>query len=134
MRFLVVILIVAYCAPAVFRFVAVGDYLMRQDYYAQVLCVDKDKPISTCNGRCQIESFAEQESNGEQPPALPPFMIKTPEIEAILNIDTQIRILFNVLEIEFKPHTDEFLISDFISRIFVPPERSVEAFQGLAAC
>lgn len=45
--------------------IPVLTYLLNQDYFATVLCINKDKPKMKCNGHCQVKRMAE-ESNEKQ--------------------------------------------------------------------
>ncbi|HBH07173.1 MAG TPA: hypothetical protein DDX92_11285 [Flavobacteriales bacterium] len=126
MKIFAVILIFLYCTPSIVRFVTIGDYLVRQDYYAQELCENKDKPITSCNGKCQIESIFEENKNNDQKPNLPSTTTKALEIEAVLNRISHLNCILQVSLIKLKPYTDVFLYSDFINQIFVPPELNVK--------
>jgi hypothetical protein len=43
------------------------DFKINQDYIAKFLCINREKPMSTCNGKCyltkQLKKAEEQEKN-----------------------------------------------------------------------
>ncbi|MDH5365551.1 MAG: hypothetical protein OEW67_01075 [Cyclobacteriaceae bacterium] len=45
------------------------DYTVRQDYIAKVLCINRDKPMLNCNGKCvlaqKIKKAQEQEDESK---------------------------------------------------------------------
>lgn len=44
----------------------VAYYNINQDYIASVLCINKAKPASTCNGKCYLIKKMEQQEQQEQ--------------------------------------------------------------------
>jgi len=56
--------------------VVIVDYFIRQDYYTQVLCVNKDNKPLKCNGKCQIKGFLEVKNDAQGKPVLPTFQFK----------------------------------------------------------
>ncbi|SFX06062.1 hypothetical protein [Cytophaga hutchinsonii] len=44
----------------------VAYYNINQDYIASVLCINKAKPASTCNGKCYLIKKMEQQEKQEQ--------------------------------------------------------------------
>lgn len=49
-----IILIVALSLPSMYQFGVIVDFKLNQDYIAKVLCINKDKPIKKCNGKCHL--------------------------------------------------------------------------------
>lgn len=41
------------------------EYLINQDYIAEFLCVNKDKPKLECNGKCQLVKEIERQQEKE---------------------------------------------------------------------
>lgn len=42
------------------------DYALNQEFIAEVLCVNQDKPELQCNGKCYLKEKLEQEAAQEQ--------------------------------------------------------------------
>ncbi|WP_237738905.1 hypothetical protein [Galbibacter marinus] len=40
----------------------VFDYVINQDYIAEYLCINKDKPEMDCNGKCYLMEMLEEEN------------------------------------------------------------------------
>lgn len=40
----------------------VFDYVINQDYIAEYLCINKDKPAMDCNGKCYLMEMLEAEN------------------------------------------------------------------------
>ena len=48
----------------------IGYFQLNQDYIAEVLCINKDKPIAMCNGQCFLKqklNLGEEEKNTSIP-------------------------------------------------------------------
>lgn len=43
------------------------DYYINQDYFAKVLCVNKDKPQLHCNGQCHLNAELEKDKKDQTP-------------------------------------------------------------------
>lgn len=41
----------------------VFDYIVNQDYIAEYLCINKDKPMLNCNGKCYLSMMIQEEQN-----------------------------------------------------------------------
>lgn len=48
------------------RSIYVAYYQINQDYIASVLCINKAKPTSTCNGKCHLSKKMKQQEKQEQ--------------------------------------------------------------------
>jgi hypothetical protein len=57
------------------------DYYVNQDFFAKVLCINKDKPEMACNGKCILMQRLKQVSpnSAEQTPANPILKINLSE-------------------------------------------------------
>ena len=42
------------------------DYAVNYDYIAKVLCINKDKPKSTCHGKCHVAKEIENNKTNQQ--------------------------------------------------------------------
>ncbi|MDF0716406.1 hypothetical protein PY092_09620 [Muricauda sp. 334s03] len=41
----------------------VFEYVVNQDYIAEYLCVNKDKPMLNCNGKCYLAKMLQEEQD-----------------------------------------------------------------------
>ena len=68
--------------------IPVLDYLLNYDFIAKELCINRDKPIQTCNGKCYLEKeVAKQQNlmpNSSKP--LPPKI----DLEKLLTLKTDL--------------------------------------------
>lgn len=66
----ITVLIIANLASAWLVPLIYMDFELRQDYIAEVLCIERDKPMTVCKGKCflsdQLDRAMEQQENEEQ--------------------------------------------------------------------
>jgi len=68
---LIIILVMVMVLQSSIRSIYVAYYQMNQDYIASVLCINKAKPASTCNGKCYLsKKMKEQEKQEQSIPAV----------------------------------------------------------------
>lgn len=53
----------------------VFEYVVNQDYIAEYLCINKDKPMMDCNGKCYLAKMLQEEQN-EKKQNLPAIDLK----------------------------------------------------------
>lgn len=78
-------LFVLLITPMLLRFGVMLNYLVEFRYYAEVLCVNQDKPELECNGRCALmtELNALENPGDTEAPVLPDFKIKESIAEVV---------------------------------------------------
>ena len=99
------------------------NFKLNQDFIAEVLCINKDKPMSNCNGQCYLtkQIKAQEEKNETQTPK------KINERAEVLFCDAY-QVSYCVSNIEFLeeavilPKNLDFNIQEFIEDIFHPPQ------------
>lgn len=64
-------LILLISMPLLMKMGILGNYWMQQDYYATVLCIQRDKPESTCNGKCVLSDALKQIDNTNKEDSFP---------------------------------------------------------------
>ncbi|MGL2967202.1 hypothetical protein [Flavobacterium sp. XGLA_31] len=64
MRRIVVIIALTLFLKPVFPVI---EYIVNYDYIAKVLCVNKDKPMMHCNGKCHLMKQLAKEAENEKP-------------------------------------------------------------------
>lgn len=99
-------------------FIIQADFFLNRSYIAENLCVNKDKPMMHCNGKCYLaKKLKDQEKQNQSPVSktekfdLQPFFI--PESFSLKNAVTV-----------FKPQyftKNEKSVSTFRASIFHPP-------------
>jgi hypothetical protein len=76
-RLLSILLGLVFTLPFLLKVAIVIDFKVNQNYIAQVLCINKDKPVLKCNGSCHLsKQLKTTEKNEEQhiPQSLKTFM------------------------------------------------------------
>ncbi len=122
MRILGALFISVYCLPALLNLFAFGDYIIRQDYYAEVLCVNKNKPELACNGKCQIKNFTNQVEKGTEKPILPASLFKVFKVDAIFYIEEISSSIADCSRVKVLHYFNKMPKIYFIENFFVPPE------------
>jgi hypothetical protein len=59
-------LLIAFMAQTFDKAVIYIDFNINRDYIAKVLCINKEKPQSTCKGTCQLKKKIEEETKKDQ--------------------------------------------------------------------
>jgi hypothetical protein len=116
-------MIIAMMLPFLTKVGILIDFKMNQDYIAKALCISKDKPVNTCNGKChlskQLEKAEEQEK--KQTPAN-----KTEKLELVYyysrsSFEFSVYARVNSGKPNFALQ-NEFYSSAFVADIFHPPK------------
>jgi len=63
---LVIVLVLVMLLQSTIRTVYVAYYQINQDYIASVLCINKAKPTSSCNGKCYLYKKMKEQEKQEQ--------------------------------------------------------------------
>lgn len=95
-----------------------ADFYINRSYIAKNLCVNKDKPMMHCNGKCYLTKKLNQQEQGDQSPAsrtdkfdVQPFFV--PEGFLIANTFTDFHPKYLI--------KDEIIVNTFHRSIFHPP-------------
>lgn len=107
--------------PFATKSVIVFRYLAQFNYYAQVLCENKDKPELNCNGKCALmkELAAEKESNDM--PRVPQSVLQY-ELSAFTLLDSAIVFLTRESESRLFQNAINFYAFKWMNSVFNPPE------------
>ena len=65
-RGFIIILVLVMLLQSSIRSVYVAYYQINQDYIASVLCINKAKPASSCNGKCYLSKKMKEQEKQEQ--------------------------------------------------------------------
>jgi hypothetical protein len=116
-------MILIFLSPILVKVGIFVDFKVHQDFIAKVLCINKDKPMSNCNGKCilaQKLKKAEEPQKKEFPAALKERFEINLYLSDILKVNPGIH-----LESDNKtnsPQNDPFLKFNFSTEIFHPPK------------
>lgn len=84
------LLIVIFLSPLLMKVWILVDFKVHQDFIAKVLCINRDKPLSNCNGKCIL---AQKLKKAEEP--------QKKELPAALKERSEINLYFsNIIEIK----------------------------------
>jgi hypothetical protein len=65
-RGLIIVLVLVMLLQSSIRSIYVAYYQINQDYIASVLCINKAKPASSCNGKCYLSKKMKEQEKQEQ--------------------------------------------------------------------
>ena len=116
-------MILIFLSPIFIKVGILVDFKVHQDFIAKVLCINKDKPMSNCNGKCilaQKLKKAEEPEKREFPAALKERL----EINLYLSDILKVNPGFHLgSENNIKSsQNDPFLKSNFSTDVFHPPK------------
>lgn len=100
-------------------FVIQADYFINKDYIAKVLCINRDKPIMHCNGKCYLaKKLKEHEKKDQQAPNTQKEKLDVQSffIPQVVNLS----ITLVITKTEYFDMEDN-LISSYTHSIFHPP-------------
>lgn len=122
-RLLSILLLVLFLFPVLTRVWVVLDFKINQDFITDVFCINKDKPVARCNGKCHLAKQLKKVDDNEQK-EMPNSPRQGKEIPPFILRDTspfnEPRVKF-LVEVEFCErylHTS----SSHIHRLFRPPK------------
>ena len=99
------------------------DFEIRQDYIAEVLCINRDKPITVCGGKCYLNTQVEKalDQNEDEPMAgnqLVEISFFSQEVGS-LSFHSQVQLIAN----NYLSCTKHFS-SSYLAEVFKPPQIS----------
>ena len=98
------------------------SFKLNQKYIAENLCVNKDKPVSSCGGSCYLKEQLEKSQEKEMESPMPKYEYNHP-IQFINNSSNEDQLFFNSLnKKEYSQILINFHIDKHTSEIFVPPK------------
>ena len=99
-------------------FIIQADFYVNRSYIAENLCINKDKPMMHCNGKCYLSKKLKQQEKQDQSP-----VSRTEKFEAQPFFVPNVFLLKNTF-IVLQPHyfiKDENIVSSAPHSIFHPP-------------
>ncbi len=98
------------------------DFKINQDFIAEVLCINKEKTITICNGRCYLAEQLQKQEEHEEQQAPQQEKVETLFVEAFFNNTTTCWI--PVKKPSDLDHYTFFYTANHLDRIFKPPQFS----------
>lgn len=98
------------------------SFFINQDYIARVLCINRDKPESGCNGACQLKKQIEKDKESQEKSnidakakeVLVYIPVATPQIQTLFNFEWTEKTFGN-------SYFTSFLPEGHLHSIFHPP-------------
>ncbi|MGQ1788112.1 MULTISPECIES: hypothetical protein [unclassified Saccharicrinis] len=117
-----ILTIILFLLPTIGRIWIVIDFKIHQDYIAKVLCVNKDKPDNTCNGKCHLKKQLKKAQENPQSETSKNFKENSvlnlflPEFDILLKSNSSIK------EKQKQYFNTPFKRSGYINKFFRPPK------------
>lgn len=95
------------------------DYVINQDYIAEVLCINKDKPMLNCDGKCYLAQMIQDQQNQDQHQDIPSADLREYPIGFITILNcTFIKSTSQTMLVTFYENINE---KQYIPAVFHPP-------------
>lgn len=118
-----ILIITALMLPNLTKFGILIDFKINQDFIAKVLCINKDKQMSTCKGKCylseQLKKAEEQEE--KQAPTSKKERLEVVDYYSKSSFDFPFDTDCFISKLN-PAGIDEFFTSSYIADIFRPPK------------
>jgi hypothetical protein len=121
-KFLSIVLLFAILTPELTKAWIYIDFKINQDFIAEFLCINKDKPALKCNGNCHLAKELKKIDDKEQK-ELPKAVLEKSEINLFIcaftfNFDRPLNNKNN----KVKFYYTNLLVTSYYSDIFHPPQ------------
>lgn len=116
---IVILLFTALLAQTFSRSLAMADYLVNLDAYKKS-CVNKNKPMMHCNGKCQLLKKLKKQEGGNGTSAPVPKFNETEVVLSSKSFFPSLNVIPNENITYFFPYNDD-CSSNYIGSIFHPP-------------
>jgi hypothetical protein len=103
------------------KWVIILSYEINKDYITKNLCVNRNIPSSTCNGKCYLKKKLAADEDQQQPTGKPSFE-KDIQLQLFLNNYVQPEFSINQLVIHHNSFYNDGKAQDFIDSFFQPPQ------------
>lgn len=120
-------MIIALMQPNLTKVGILIDFKINQDFIAKVLCINREKPMSTCNGKCylseQLKKIEKQEE--KQAPTSKKERLDIVSYYLAGGVYNFLSLNDNYISKLNSVFVDEFLTSLLITDIFRPPKHNL---------
>lgn len=115
-------ILIVFCFTEIRPLLPYLDYFVNYEYISEVLCINKEKTISTCNGKCYLNQQLKEAQQTEKQDK------KTPTVEQkkipMIVYDSELpRFLKTVSEAKQNPKFYQFSIKDLSISPPTPPPK-----------
>ena len=115
-------ILIVFCFIEIRSLLPYLDYFVNYEYISEVLCINKEKPMSTCNGKCYLsQQLKEAQQTEKQDKKIPtveqeriPMIVYNSELPKLLIIVSEAKKYFQFYQ---------FLIKDLSISPPTPPPR-----------
>lgn len=108
--------------PQIINMIIIVDFNINQDYIAEVLCINKDKPEMKCNGKCHLKKELKKTEDPVENPKTEFVQLRN-EILYYQHPQKTIRdIILAEPKSKFITTNSDCYKSDYVSNIFHPPK------------
>ena len=115
-------ILIVFCFAEIRPLLPYLDYFVNYEYISEVLCINKEKPMSTCNGKCYLsQQLKEAQQTEKQDKKIPtveqeriPMIVYNSELPKLLIIVSEAKKYFQFYQ---------FLIKDLSISPPTPPPK-----------
>lgn len=102
------------------------EYKFNQDFISEVLCINKDRPMLNCDGKCYLSQKLKEAEATEQQSAPPTSQEKHDQVPSLAPA-TRPSPEYGASDqnSSYSPYRDSLYAFSLISDIFHPPKRSL---------
>lgn len=116
-------MVIAVMLPSLTKIGILIDFKINQDFIAEVLCINRGKPMSTCNGKCYLSEQLKKAEEQEEKKAPTSNKERLEVIYYYTKSSFDFLFYTDYFASKLNPAcVDEFYTSSFIDDIFRPPK------------
>ncbi|NQX85981.1 MAG: hypothetical protein HRT67_08750 [Flavobacteriaceae bacterium] len=115
-------ILIIFCLPEIRPLLPYLDYLVNYEYVSKVLCINKEKPMSTCNGKCYLSQQLKEAQETEKQDKKTPTVEQERIIMIVYNSELP-KFLLNVSETKQYSGFYQFSIKDLSISPPTPPPK-----------
>lgn len=100
-----------------------ASFLINQDFIANTLCINRDKPVMRCNGKCHLSKLIKE--NQEEQNDSPNNTVKEKEATVVFLPEICQSLIFNINKTERRQPVffyKNIFSSSYLKEVFHPPQ------------
>ena len=122
--FIAIGLMLVFASQLVKPYIPYIDYYINQDYIAENLCENKEKPALKCHGQCHLKKEVKKAAEKEDETPVAPSNQSKKENQSVQHFcQNNTTLVFNPEHISYSFDYLE-TTSDFVLKIIIPPPKS----------
>lgn len=115
-------ILIIFCFAEITPLLPYLEYCVNYDYISEVLCVEKDKPLSICNGKCYLsQQLKEAQETEEQDKKI--VTVEQEKIPMIVATRLSIKYLFPIVNSPQQYEYYRFSVKDLFALTPKPPPK-----------